>query len=353
MSGANIAMLEYAELLKEDYDLYFILPHEGNMNGALVCRNFGMDIIPQYGWASPIGQSKVKHPLRFFIRSAVAVLQTCILIRKHNISLVFTNTQIPFTASIAAKLMFKPHVWWLHEFGEEDFGFSIGGGNRKRALRWMNRSSKLIIGNSEAVAEKFRTLLPSAIVKRLYQPVSFFLKTGTKLYTEEKAYLMFGQLIPSKGHMQVLEALQILKGSDNINGITLRIAGPAENDKYPETLFLYIAEHRLEAYVKITPGYFKKEEILPGYKALIVSSEAEAFGRVVIEAGKAGLKVIVKNSGGSPELVNDTNGVLYNTTEELSRILSGEIKLPSADTVFNYDEEEEMNKLDTWLKAIA
>ena len=100
-------------------------------------------------------------------------------------------------------------------------------------------------------------------------------------------------------------------------------------------------------------GFFKKEDVLPNYETLILASPYEAFGRVIVEANKAGLRVVVKNGGGgSSELMNETNGMLYNDLAELANILSGEVPLPTAPIIQNYNELAEIERLKKLLNSL-
>jgi glycosyltransferase involved in cell wall biosynthesis len=99
-------------------------------------------------------------------------------------------------------------------------------------------------------------------------------------------------------------------------------------------------------------GFFKREDILPNYQTLIVASSHEAFGRVILEANKAGLRVVVKNGAGSSELVNETNGLLYESTQELANILIGKKKLPDGLMISNYDEAQEIKKINSLLNTL-
>jgi len=101
----------------------------------------------------------------------------------------------------------------------------------------------------------------------------------------------------------------------------------------------------LKPCVQILPGYFNKEDVLPHYEVLIVASKAEAFGRVIVEASKAGLRVVVRNSGGASELVNEGNGLLFNNQTELEDVLCGDRALPETDIYLNYDESQEIQNL--------
>ena len=52
ISGANLAMLEYIDVLQNEFDFSVILPHEGSMKQALVKRKIPFFVIRQYGWAN-------------------------------------------------------------------------------------------------------------------------------------------------------------------------------------------------------------------------------------------------------------------------------------------------------------
>mgnify|MGYP003862149761 FL=1 len=101
----------------------------------------------------------------------------------------------------------------------------------------------------------------------------------------------------------------------------------------------------LQEYVKIEVGYFKKEEVLPHYEILIAASKSEAFGRVIVEANKAGLRSLVRNSGGAPELINESNGLLFSNLIELSEQLSSESIFINKPIRLNYNEDEQIQQL--------
>ncbi|TWI81403.1 glycosyltransferase involved in cell wall biosynthesis [Lacibacter cauensis] len=350
LSGANIAMLEYIDALHATYRSHVILPHEGSMRKALAERNVPVTIIPQYGWAEIIPAGSYVKRIKRFIRTRIAVKAIEELLQQAKAAFVCTNTLVPFVAAKAAYKLGLPHVWWIHEYGEEDFGFSIGNGNASNAYANMQQWSKLIICNSDAVTKKFRTLLPAVQVERIYQPVSWRVRALQNAATEAE-YLMFGQIVASKGHPEVLEAMAL--SAKEGHRVQLHIKGPCEDPVYIKRLHQLIAMHGLTEQVKIETGFFVKEEEMPKYKVLLIASRSEAFGRVIVEANKAGLRVVVKNSGGAPELVNETNGLLYTTTGELSAIFSRKTMLPNTGIRFNYNEATELQRLHHLLSSIA
>jgi glycosyltransferase involved in cell wall biosynthesis len=264
--------------------------------------------------------------------------------------IVFTNTLIPFVGALVAYYIHLPHIWWIHEFGEEHFGFKIGWGNQKWAFTKMKQWSKLIIGNSNAITQYFKLRIPGCDIKRLYQTVPW----NGPLYNESikiADYLMFGVISKSKAHLEVLAAIIKLKERRQFVP-TLHIKGPCDDKEYLNELIQLIKQHDLQNNILIETGFFKKEDIIPKYRVLIVASNFEGFGRVIVEANKAGVRTIVKNNGGMPELINKTNGIVYNNLEELIKILNGEIPLPVLNIQQNYNEVDEINKLKYWLQLI-
>ncbi|RXK57426.1 glycosyltransferase [Lacibacter luteus] len=340
LSGANIAMLEYIDALRGTYRFHVILPHEGTMRNVLTKRQVTISIVPQYGWAD--SNFSFKRRLKRLIRTQLAVRIIRKLLKETGASFVFTNTLVPFVAAKAAYRLQLPHVWWIHEYGEEDFGFRIGYGKPEKAYKQMQHWSKLIICNSEAVTTKFKALLPNVPVHRIYQPVSW---NAAKPVPKDKiaTYLMFGQLAESKGHLEVLKA--VAKAKQLGVTVKLHIKGPSENAVYLHLLKEFISTNQLEEQINIETGFFVKEEIMPQYEVLIVASRSEAFGRVIVEANKAGLRVLVRNSGGAPELINETNGLLYTNQEDLEAILCGERAFPDRAICCNYNESEQIQTL--------
>lgn len=351
VSGANIAMLEYIDALDSEFCSLVILPHKGNMEQELEQRFIPYEVIHQYGWTNVYPWWRIGKWIKVLLRSFAAVWQIKRLIKIERPALVCTNTLVPFTASIAARLQNIPHVWWIHEFGKEDFGFITGWGYEKISLWWMQKASNLIIGNSKAISAKFRKLMPEAVIETVYQPVSWGISEITAKPNLAR-FLMFGQLIASKGHKDVLQAL--ISNKQRGKPIpTLHIKGPSEIQSYLNELQELVTQHELQQFVYIEAGYFKKEEVIPFYNILIVASHTEAFGRVIVEANKAGLRVLVRNCGGSPELVNETNGLLYENQSELSAILCGEINFPDKVMRLNYREDSEIRKLASLLNRIC
>ena len=353
LSGANIALLEYIDALESHFDFWVVLPHGGSMIQALELRSIPFSVIHQYGWTNSFPRWKILKWLKVVVRSIMAIWQIKRLIRNLNVSIVCSNTLVPFTASAAAKQLGVPHIWWIHEFGKEDFGFKIGWGYEKVAYRWIQSSSQLIIGNSKAISAKFSKLMPKANIVSIYQPVSWNQHSAIHPISKKARFLIFGQLVASKGHITVLNAMSVIKKLGK-QVPSLHIIGPSEQPSYLKELKDLVNRYGLVEHVHIEVGFFEKEKTLPCYEVLIVASNCEAFGRVIVEANKSGISVLVRNSGGAPELINDSNGLLFQSQDELMSALCGEREFPaSLNLHLNYDESFELEKLTHKIKEVC
>lgn len=349
VSGANISMLEYMDVLILDYSFHVILPHAGSMCKELDNRKILFTIIPQYGWAITSRKSFVDK-CKFYIRSYIALKASKHLFKALSPLFVFTNTSVSFIGAKAAFHKKIKHIWWIHELGEEHFGFTLGNGNKKYAYKKIGKWSNSIICNSKAVANKYINLLPKANVHVIYQPVNF--KSIPEKVEKKAKFLVFGQISDAKGSLDIVEAVN----QNKLNSRKLErvyFVGPCESEHFYQLLLTKIIESNLQEWIKIERGFFEKDKVFPFFDVLVIASKYEAFGRVIIEAGKAGLRVVVKNSGGAPELVNSSNGLIYDTIDELSKILSGEISLPQGILFQNYEETVELIKLKNILSELA
>ncbi|RYZ26856.1 MAG: glycosyltransferase [Chitinophagaceae bacterium] len=347
LSGANIAMVEYIKALRDTYDFHVVLPHTGSMCKVLFTENIAFSVIHQYNL--PLSSVSAVSKLRFIIRTEIASRQLKGLVRQQNADLIFSNTLVSFLGGRVAYSLKKKHVWWIHEFGEEDFGFNIEKDPIRNVLKKTALWSRMVICNSHAVARKFGFLWPKTDVRYLYQPVSYNIASPQHV-EKTSTFLMFGQISPGKGHLEVLKAVTMV--NNNSSEFSLHIVGPCVNQSYLDDIQQYIIDHGLESQVTIKVGFVSKEDVLPFYDTLIVASRAEAFGRVIVEANKAGLTAIVKNAGGAPELINETNGFLYNSLTELADLLESRQLLPASEMRANYDERTELEKLKGWLAEI-
>lgn len=120
---------------------------------------------------------------------------------------------------------------------------------------------------------------------------------------------MVGSINKSKGQIQAIKACQLLKNR-NISNFSLSIIGKTSD--YSRSLENYVKENSMEEFVRFLGPKENIEEYYFSSDIVLMCSEAEAFGRVTVEAMMAGCLVIGANSGCTPELIEDGySGILY------------------------------------------
>lgn len=311
-SGANLCLLEYISILKElGYAQILILPHKGNMEGLSAEIGVKTVIIPFYDWIRPVNKSFLsKKIMRRILRNFYALIVFCNLFIKTKPDFVCSNTIVNGLGAIAAKILFKKHIWFIHEMGEEDFGFKLSLGNFAYAL--MNLTSQKFLINSDFVSKKFKKKLPSSKIAIVYNPVlvDFSFKPIKWISSLPLQLIMLGQISAIKGHMDAIRAVQILKNKGF--NIKLNIYGKCEHLEYEKELHDAIKFLGLSDTINIYSSIKNPSEILTKHHILLVCSVFEAMGRVSLEAMKLGVFVIGSDVGGIKEIILDNNtGFLY------------------------------------------
>lgn len=125
---------------------------------------------------------------------------------------------------------------------------------------------------------------------------------------ETFTFISIGSLIPIKRHKDIIKAFQkCFSVTDNIQ---LMIAGDGE---LQEELSEYIHESEIGGKIKLL-GRLDRDhiiELIENAQCLVLSSEIETFGVVIIEALSKGKPVIASSCGGPQSIINNTNGILY------------------------------------------
>jgi N-acetyl sugar amidotransferase len=122
-----------------------------------------------------------------------------------------------------------------------------------------------------------------------------------------------GSLIPIKGHELLIRAFY--RAFQNSPETTLQIAGDGPLRKSLESL---IAERDMAAQVSLL-GYVDRADVrhlLDHTDALVVASEFETFGVVVIEALSRGVPVVFTDCGGPCTILDSSNGLCCDSNEE-------------------------------------
>jgi len=323
--GAEKALLELLVALKErGVECFCVVPGRGPMSEALDAMGVTSAVVP-YGWWVGRDRSFLRRARRA-VRTLAHLPPLVSLIRKWNCNLVYTNTIAICAGALAARFAGRGHLWHIHEFGYEDHQLNFDLGERL-SMRAIDRLSSACIVNSHAVAAKYCRFIGKAKVHVVDYAVDVAAGGGEAVAHDSRRdngalrCVIVGTLTPSKRQEDAILAIRDLAAAGIL--AELQIVGDGKRE-YAEHLRRLVADHGLGSRVRFLGHLEDPMPVVAAADVLLMCSLNEAFGRVTVEAMKAGKPVVGTRSGGTPELVLEgETGLLYapgNCTELADRI---------------------------------
>lgn len=235
------------------------------------------------------------------------------LLKNKEIDIVHTNVNRIDVGGYYAQAHNIPHLMHLREFGREDYNCMY---LRSDAIDFMNKTTIQFIAISNAVKKAWiQKGLDENKIDVIYNGIDFT-KFPTELPVrakEEGAVLMIafaGIISETKGQIQLIKAVEILP-EEVRNRIKIDFYGGGRK-AYINSLKKYVVDRNMNSVIEFKGYCSIIPEVLPKYDVGVVSSRAEAFGRVTAEYMAAGLCVIASNTGANPEIVeNGKTGLIY------------------------------------------
>ena len=288
---------------RADVDLIAVIPQRGAV--AQRCAEDGIEAkiawTPWWGfrkWSRfPIDPHALIGWLPYTAILMPGIVQALVLFRRQRPTMVLTNTMTIPSHAIAAKILGIPHHWFVCEFGRDDHLLWFLFGYR-RTVRMVGRMSELVICNSHAVEQAMLTLDPTMKTRVLYPVVDNPLRTPPQRHPNERLRaILVGYFSIGKGQHLAIEAIAIARkaGAD----IELTLIGTGRRQP------LYRLAQRLGVADLLTI-HGPTRDLGPYWTDAhvgLMCSQNEAFGRVTVEAMRAGLPVCGTDSGGTPEII--------------------------------------------------
>lgn len=309
-AGAERVLIEVVEVLRENgIQCLVVFPWEGPLIEAVVERGAEYKVLNYEWW---VGDTGVRDRVRKVRHHIKASLKLALFLARNPCDLVITNTLTIPVGGLAATLLHVPHVWWIHEFGEEDHGLKFDLGI-KCSTWFMDHASTMVLVNSAAVGSKYSKYIDRRKLHLIYYSVHLNLSDvathALSAVTPGKPRIcIVGRVTEGKGQVDAIRAMGKLTrdGTD----ATLLLVGPAGD--YASHLSELARQLGVEDRVKFTGPVDNPLPIMSSCDVSAVCSRSEAFGRVTVEAMKLGRPVVGTRAGGTPELIEDGfNGFLY------------------------------------------
>lgn len=311
MLGAERAMMEGVQALTSaGIECHVVLPAGSAI--APLWRTLGVSLtaIPLPWWMSRPGQSPLRSYARFLYRLPKARRAFKALFAEFRPDLVVTNSLVIPGAAIAARSARIPHVWYIHEFGDRDHGFSYDFG-RSLSLRLVDRLSNRVIFNSTAVRDHFAGSISAHKARLVPMAVETPPAAAARVRPGPGPFrlVIVGGVSHTKRQEEAIRAVAAL----DRRGIATRleIVGPGgpEITEYLESIATGLGVAGSVDFIGETDRPF--DHFAAADVALICSRD-EAFGRVTVEAMKAGRPIVGAASGATAGLIaHGSTGLLY------------------------------------------
>ncbi len=318
VGGGEISLsLLIRGLDRSRYDPILVLPEKGNLEQKAVDLNvpvFVSNIFPLNTISAPI-------------KLLSGVNNLLDIINNEKIDIVHSNATArgALYSGAAALRSGVPAVWHVRVLDKEPLSDNL-----------LVRMYKKIITNSESVAGRFKNISNAANkVITVYNPVDLEsykpsppdakIRESFGASDEDIIVANVGRLVDYKGINYFIEAAEIIAASDHPVAKKIKFTvvgdGPMRND-------LKSQADNSKAHSKIFFTGHREDipAILNSTDIFVLSSNAEHFGRVLIEAMACRKPVIGTKAGGVPEIIeHDVTGLLIpprNPSEMAKAIMS-------------------------------
>lgn len=234
-----------------------------------------------------------------------SILQAVLLLVRLRPTMVLSNTMVIPSHAVAAKLLGIPHYWMIWEFGRDDHRFWFLFGYR-RTIRLIGRLSESVICCSQAVEKALLAVDPKMRTYVVYPAIDAPLGTPPERRPGERMRVVLaGKFSQSKGQHIAVEAVAIARKA----GVDIELALIGRGNHKPVR---ELAQRLgVEDLVNIHGPTRDVGRYWSAAHVGLMCSEREAFGRVTVEAMRAGLPVCGTNAGGTPEIIDPgVNGLL-------------------------------------------
>jgi hypothetical protein len=327
-SGAFLSMVDLnKELTKKGVSTLIVLPEYGNGESILIDSNLDYTYIPSRPWAVCTDGKNAEDTELCLEQNTRAVKELEEIIKNCQISIVHNNTTYTYVGAVAGHNAGAHVVWHLREnIKEQGFEFM----DAARAIDFINKSDRICLVSN--YMQSVYGGLDNGKVDIVYNGVDIekYYSAGRVLFENKKIKIVsVGVLTPLKGQMDLVEAAWILC-RDGID-FEIDFIGNGDAD-YIQKLKELITEYQLGDKIFFLGRQDNMKEFYSQADIAVVSSRAESFGRVTIEAQLAGCLVIGANAGATPELIsNGQTGYIYQhrNGEELAQKIIYAVNHPS------------------------
>ena len=306
MAGAERSLIDLIDGLKQrDVLCHVVLPVSGRLEEELKKRLVPRTTMSYRWWAMNGNEEKEKIENEINAQA----IELASVLDDINPDIIYTNTSVISVGALAAKILGKPHIWHIREFGELDHNIRFILPIKERS-KFVHENSEYVIYNSKAVEDYYGGDREKSIViyNNVSVPESVVMES---VFKNKESYKLgvLGTVHAGKNQEDAILAVNnLIKEGLNVE---LVIVGYIESS-YGEKLKKIVFDNELADKVRFLGNTPNPYSLLKQIDVLIVSSKNEAFGRVIVEGMLEKKPVVATKSGGVTEIIKDGfNGLLY------------------------------------------
>lgn len=306
VGGAELGLVEGVRALtSRGHRVDVVLPGDGPLRARLT-DTAPVHVVPHNPWVTQSDPPLTVAARWMAYNLAVASRNLSRLAASVEADVVISNTLTTMAPALGARLARRPHAWYIHEFGDGQ-RFLLG---RQPTFAAMRRLAPACLVSSDALRRFFSTRLPRSELHVAHYAISVPELRRTRPEDDPRfRFLILGHKMASKGQMDALLALAALAAAGS--NVELWLVGDGEPE-YELTLLEAAKAHGVAHLVQFLPLDLNPFEQMCNADAVLVCSRSEGFGRVTVEAMKAGKPVIGTATGATPDLIrHGWNGFLY------------------------------------------
>ena len=291
--GAERVLIETVEVLQEaGLECLVVFPEQGPLVLAVAERGAECMVLGSEPWVRGEATMILLRRLNAARSYICAALKLAFFLVRNPCDMVITNTIVLPVGALAATLLRVPHVWWIHEFGEEDHGLRFDLGIRSSTW-FMGRTSVIVLVSSAAVASKYSNYIDRGKLRLVHYSVHMNFDGAQEGQAElwpvqtakaKHKVCIVGSISESKGQQDAIRAMEKL----HRGGIDAALVLVGSTGSYSDQLKDLSKELGIENQVQFTGHVANPLPIVSSCDVAIVCSRCEAFGRVTVEAMKLG-----------------------------------------------------------------
>lgn len=318
--GANKSLLTIVDgITKKGWTCVVISSTSGKLNRELDKKGIENHVIPFVPWVYKSDEwsilktlkNKLFHSIRVSYLNYKAARLCSDIIQVNSINLIYSNSSKSNIGHFVSKMYKLPHVWHLREFGDKDFDFKWCYG--KRHTERIIDKADCLIAVSHAVRkhhcrrEDRVHVIYDGVVPESHFHDSERLATLEKRDTSHFVFAVIGSISPAKGQVEAIRAFADVNKIKPVTMLLLIGKGDTAELKKMAMELNVIQKVEFTGHVENVFEHYQR------FDCLLVCSRSEGFGMITVEAMAGRKPVIVKDSGGPGEIVEDgLNGLKYN-----------------------------------------